>query len=117
MIYPDIPGEVPKGSTGEVTSPEGKCPPPGSGAGRGMGEVPYLPPEGEVHPAAAEGGGSAGGSHFPPRGKCPLRQRGLIEIVGEVMMTSPGRGSSQAAAWVRGGGKGMLFWGASAARG
>ena len=58
--------------------------------GKGEGEVRYRRgkyeyggSEGEVHPAAAEGGGSAGGSHFPPRGKCPLRQRGLIEIMGK----------------------------------
>ena len=80
---------------------------PPAAAAQSGGWGKYLAPEGEVPPAAAEGGGSAGESHFPPRGKCPLRQRGLIEIMGEVMMTSPGwnsgRGSSQAAAWVRGG--------------
>ena len=83
-----------------------------------MGEVP-SPGGGSAPSGAAEGGGSAGESHFPPRGKCPLRQRGLIEIMGEVMMTSPGTLEGEVPKRQRGcvAGEKVLFWGASAARG
>ena len=90
---------------------------PPAAAAQSGGWGKYLPPEGEVSPAAAEGGGSAGESHFPPRGKCPLRQRGLIEIMGEVMMTSPGTLEGEVPKRQRGcvAGEKVLFWGASAA--